>query len=442
MGYLAELGQGFRSHALDPRQVLEEAISQIESLNSELCAFINLDYANARQAASASYERFRSGIPLGPLDGILIGLKDLFETKGIPTTAGSQILCDYHPAHNAAAVETLHNAGANTFLGKLNLHEFAYGPTATSSYFGTMKNPHDPEKMAGGSSGGSAIAVATGMVAGALGTDTGGSVRIPAAFCGVYGLKPSYDSISRRGVIPLSWTLDHVGPIARDLDDLELLWRILSHRMDQQVRPTNNPRVLWVTDKNLDGLDVQVQQQMATAGERLGHLSVLEIIPGTLPRGEECRASQQLILGAEAVNYHWAWLKTRRDEYQPDVRDRLVSHAGDLAIHYIEALRMRSELIAYYDEEVAARYDFIITPTVPIVPPSLTTTHLGGVDIRQILTSWTAPFNLLGLPALTLPISPAGLGIGLQIVGSRGKELELLAFAHDVEATLCYTSRG
>jgi aspartyl-tRNA(Asn)/glutamyl-tRNA(Gln) amidotransferase subunit A len=346
-------------------------------------------------------------------------------------------LCDYHPAHNAAAVETLHNAGANTFLGKLNLHEFAYGPTATSSHFGTMKNPHDPGKMAGGSSGGSAIAVATGMVASALGTDTGGSVRIPAAFCGIYGLKPSYESISRRGVIPLSWTLDHVGPIARDLDDLELLWRILSHRMNQQARPRINPRVLWIVDKNLDELDILVQQQTIIARDRLGHLSTVEIDIGTLPRGEECRASQQFILGAEAVNYHWAWLKTHGDEYQPDVRDRLLAHSADLAIHYIEALRRRSELIAYYDEAVASRYDFIITPTVPIAPPTLTTTHLGGVDIRQILTSWTAPFNLLGLPAVTLPISPAFLGVGLQIVGFRGKELELLAFARDVEAALC-----
>jgi aspartyl-tRNA(Asn)/glutamyl-tRNA(Gln) amidotransferase subunit A len=416
--------------------VLEEAISQIESLNSELCAFINLDYANARQEALASYERFRCGVPRGPLDGILVGLKDLFETKGIPTTAGSLILRDYRPSRNAAAVETLHNAGANTFLGKLNMHEFAYGPTATSSYYVMMKNPHDPSKMAGGSSGGSAIAVAAGMVAGALGTDTGGSVRIPAAFCGVYGLKPSYGSISRKGVLPLSWTLDHVGPIARDLDDIELLWRILSHRMDHQIRPLTSPRVLWVTDKRLDGLDLLVQQQMADARTRIGHLSAVDIVPGTLPRGEECRASQQLILGAEAVNYHWAWLKTHRDQYQPDVRDRLLSHSADLAIHYIEALRRRSELIAYYDDEVMSCYDFIVTPTVPIAPPPLTTTQLGGVDIRQILTSWTAPFNLLGLPALSLPIPPAHLGIGLQIVGSRDKELELLAFARDVEAAL------
>ena len=204
---IREYHQQFQSGRATPRDVIEESIARIEARNSELNAFISVDWARARREADEASERYRTGLIRGVLDGVPVGLKDLFNTQGIATTAASKILLKNVPNDDAAVVSQLHLAGANTRLGKLNLHEFAFSPTGTASYFGPMKNPHDPTRMAGGSSGGSGIAVATRMVTTALGTDTGGSVRIPAAFCGIYGLKPTYDRLSRHGVIPLSWTL-------------------------------------------------------------------------------------------------------------------------------------------------------------------------------------------------------------------------------------------
>lgn len=436
MGQILNLHQAYLTGVTTPEIVIDKAISRVEERNSELHAFASLDYEKARSEAAQASDRYRAGNSRGVLDGVVVGLKDLFETAGIPTTAGSRILLDYVPTHDADVVKLLHHAGANTYLGKLNLHEFAYSPTGTSSQFGAMKNPHDPEKMAGGSSGGSAIAVATGMTAAALGTDTGGSVRIPAAFCGVYGLKPSYGRISARGVIPLSWTLDHVGPIASDLDDLEILWHTLSQKPEKEGTLPDTRQILWGTHEIWDTMDPAVTTRFGQAMKQIEERLEVSLRQSRLPRIDEVGASQQVIIGAEAANYHWAWLASRPDDYQEDVRERLTSRAGYLAVQYIEALRRRQELIDFYDNHVFDHYDFIMTPTVPISPPSLDTVVVNGMDVRQVLTGWTSPFNLLGLPALTIPLPPAAQGIGLQIVGPRFGENGLIAFAHSVDATL------
>ncbi len=424
--------QRFRAGKFTPRDLIEESIVRIEE-NAELHAFVSLDLARARREADSARERYRTGLDRGILDGIPIGLKDLFNTRGIATTAASKILLDHIPEEDAPVVQDLHGLGANTFLGKLNLHEFAFSPTGTASYFGPMKNPHDPTRMAGGSSGGSGIATATHMVKAALGTDTGGSVRIPAAFCGIYGLKPTYDRLNRQGVLPLSWTLDHVGILADTLEDLMVMSSCFGLHEDLTGIP-NQPiglagkRVLWLQDALWDKVDEDVQRVMRQTIQQLMTLSV-DVLPTELPRAGEIRASQQVILGAEAANYHWSWLQSRAEDYQPDVRERLTTRASLLAIHYIEALRRRQELIAFYHDTVFSDVAFMVSPTVPIRPPKLEVQTMAGVDVRQLLTVWTAPFNLLGLPAITVPMGRPEEGMGLQIVAPWGQEERLLRFA-------------
>lgn len=432
---IREYHQQFQSGRATPRDVIEESIARIEARNSELNAFISVDWARARREADEASERYRTGLIRGVLDGVPVGLKDLFNTQGIATTAASKILLKNVPNDDAAVVSQLHLAGANTRLGKLNLHEFAFSPTGTASYFGPMKNPHDPTRMAGGSSGGSGIAVATRMVTTALGTDTGGSVRIPAAFCGIYGLKPTYDGLSRHGVIPLSWTLDHVGILADSLDNLAVMSTCLGFK-DPDLTGSESfgfpdMRVLWLQDDMWDPLDEVVQNSMRQVIQRMIGMGI-DIVPGDLPRAGEIRASQQVILGSEAANYHWLWLQNQPEDYQPDVRERLTTRASFLAIHYIEALRRRQELIMFYRDTVFRDVAFIVSPTVPIRPPKLEVDQVNGIDVRQVLTVWTAPFNLLGLPAVTLPVGRPEEGMGLQIVAPWGEERRLLQFAASV----------
>lgn len=430
MGSIRTYHRRFQSGKVSPRDVIEECIQRIGDRNPELNAFVSTNWDGARQEADRASERYRVGLERGLLDGIPVGLKDLFNTRGIATTAASKILLNNVPAEDAQVVTMLHERGANTFLGKLNLHEFAFSPTGTSSYFGPMKNPHNPTRMAGGSSGGSGIAAATAMVAGALGTDTGGSVRIPAAFCGIYGIKPTYDRLSRDGVLPLSWTLDHVGFIADSLDNLMVISQSMGVGNADRTAPfeLKGQRVLWLQDSQWDQIDQDVQKAMRSAIQRLEMLGV-EVIPTELPRAGEIRASQQVILGAEAANYHWSWLQSRPQDYQPDVLERLTTRSSFLAIHYIEALRRRQELIEFYRQAVFHDVAFVVSPTVPIRPPKLEVDEVVGVDVRQVLTVWTAPFNLLGLPAITLPVGRPEEGIGLQIVVPWGHENRLLQIA-------------
>ncbi len=432
IGSIRTYHRRFQAGQASPRDVIEECIQRIEDRNPELNAFVSTNWKLAREEADRASERYRTGLDRGLLDGIPVGLKDLFNTRGMATTAASKILLNHVPSEDAPVVTTLHERGANTFLGKLNLHEFAFSPTGTSSYFGPMKNPHDSTRMAGGSSGGSGIAVATGMVAAALGTDTGGSVRIPAAFCGSYGLKPTYDRLNRDGVLPLSWTLDHVGIMADSLDNLLVMSRGMG--IGEPSRDWGAPfelkgqRVLWLQDSQWDQIDQGVQKAMRGAIQRLVTLGV-EVIPTDLPRGGEIRASQQVILGAEAANYHWAWLQSRPQDYQPDVLERLTTRSSYLAIHYIEALRRRQELIEFYRQSVFHDVAFVVSPTVPIRPPKLEVDEVAGMDVRQVLTVWTAPFNLLGLPAMTLPMGRPEDGIGVQVVVPWGHEDRLLQIA-------------
>ncbi|WP_083630062.1 amidase [Sulfobacillus thermosulfidooxidans] len=430
--------QAFVTGQLDPVSWLDQLTDKIRQVQEQTNAFIHLDIERARMTAEASWRRYRNAISLSVLDGVLIGLKDLFETANMPTTAGSKILQNYRPHHDAVIVSQLRKLGANLDLGKLNLHEFAFGPTSTSSFYGPVRHPLDGSKMAGGSSGGSAVAVATELMPLALGTDTGGSVRIPAALCGIIGLKPTYDRISRQGVIPLSWTLDHVGPMARDVEDIALFLDLLfpeERFQEQMMAPCSSLNILVPSGTLGRAVDQDLQHRFELALERLSMLPGVHIDTSPLPELERIRAAQLVIIGAEAANYHWKWLQERPLDYQEDVRERLMSRASYLAVQYIEGLRARQELQVMY-QQVLDRYDVMILPTVPIYPPDLTAQEVPGydgqpIDVRNLLVWMTSPFNLLGLPALTMPVghNDQGFAASAQIVGNYDQEGKLLQVA-------------
>ncbi len=432
------LHQAFLTKHQDPVAWLEQLADKILSVQRATNAFINLDISRARRTAEASWRRYRNGTARSTLDGILVGLKDLFETANMPTTAGSKILQDHRPSHDALVVQQLRQWGANLDLGKLNLHEFAFGPTSASSYFGPVRNPIDSRKMAGGSSGGSAVAVATGLMPLALGTDTGGSVRIPAALCGVIGLKPTYDRISRNGVIPLSWTLDHVGPLSRNLEDIAVFYDLLfpqEHVREQMSAEYGTLNVLIPQGPEGEALDTDLQDRFERAVDAFTRLPGIYLHHAPLPELERIRAAQMVIIGAEAANYHWQWLQERPLEYQPDVRERLIARSTYLAVQYIEGLRARQELMDLY-RGVLGTYDVIVLPTVPIYPPDIDATIVPGydgqmTDVRNVLLSMTSPFNLLGLPALSVPVGKnnEGFSVSAQIVGNYGQEGRLLQAA-------------
>lgn len=431
------LHEAFRRGQRNPVDVLEERVPLIGPWQERTHLFVDWDLDRARKAAEASWGRYQDGTFQSEWDGILVGLKDLIDVEGQRTSAGSGLRLQHRADRDAAVTRRLREAGALYELGKLNLHEFAYGPTGASSYFGPVGNPWDPKRMSGGSSSGSAVAVASGIVRGALGTDTGGSVRIPAALSGISGLKPTYGVISTEGVVPLSWSLDHVGPMARTVDDVQSLWHLLTGHAGV-APPGRRPRVFWPEASQIfcydKELDTHVQE---TIRKILGALDA-EVTRGPLMDLEEIWLAQSIIIGSEALSYHWGNLSERAQDYQPDVRERLTQGGAHLAVEYLAALRWRQETARRYDAWFQA-YDWMILPTVPVVAPYLTDTAVtnpagASEDVRAVLTRFTAPFNFLGIPALSLPFGLfRGLPVGIQLVAPRGQDDWLLAWGQDIQ---------
>lgn len=409
---------------------------RIEADRSFVHAFTVFTPERFLAEATASEARYRAGSPLGPLDGIPVGLKDLYYTIDAETTAGSKILADFRPGRDAEVVRRLRAVGANLALGKLNLHEFAYGPTGTSSYYGAVANPWDPNRMAGGSSSGSAVAVARGWVEASLGTDTGGSVRIPAALSGVVGLKPTYGRVPMEGVIPLAWTLDHAGPLARSAEDAAEIFRAIAQPA-QPRRRTQPFRVLRPANLGR-AYDPRIDEQVDEVLRILAEAKAVRVVTGDLPGLKEIQAAQYLILSAESAAFHWAWLSERPEDYQPDVRNRLLNRAAVPAVAYLEALQVRRRAIAWY-HAFFRETDLIALPTVPVTAPPLDAASIvrpdgEDEDVRDTLTAFTAPFNLLGLPALSQPAGRVGgLPVGIQWVAPTGQEDWLFDIARTYE---------
>lgn len=441
--------EALRSQKLSPQDLTAASLHQIERLNPELNAFITITPAplqvqvespletsssesekNARATQSSADARMLRGIP--------IAVKDLFDTAGIPTTAGSKFFTDNIPEKDAYVVEKLKEAGA-LILGKTNTHEIALGVTGNNPHYGTARNPWDTTRIPGGSSSGSAIAVATGMVLGALGTDTGGSIRIPASLCGVVGFKPTYGRVSLRGVFPLSWNLDHVGTLTKTVEDAALILQVISvyDPMDPasiKMLTGDYPRhladnmkgrkVAFGIGEYIDSADSEVLRAVREATNVFASFGcrVQEVDVSWM---REAALANKTMIQADGAAVHRERLKENPDWFGEDIRRRLEDGAKTTSTEYILARRTQAEVRKRCEQFFEAQ-DILIIPSTPIPAPKIE----GNDAVEQAgrLTRFTAPFNLAGLPALSVPcgFTEDGLPIGLQIIARASADAKVL----------------
>ena len=447
---IVELGAAYRSGASTPTSATRECLSRIRSLNESLNAFIAVLADSATRAAEESDLRFKAGTPIGPLDGIPIAVKDIIYIEGVRCTAGSKILANNVAPYDAPAVKGLKAAGA-VIIGTTNLHEFAAGTTSVNPHYGAVKNPWVRQRVSGGSSGGSAVAVATGMAAGALGTDTGGSVRIPAALCGVLGLKPTYGSVSRLGVIPLSSSLDTVGVLAQRASDAAVLLQgITWHEKDDMttvespprdlpaplVGPTSSFRVGVLRDYFQDLVEPSVEKNFEEFVSKTKSMGC-SVGEAKLDGITEVYEKWFPIRRAEATAFHLKWLESTPELYGKDVRKLLEQGRDVLAVDYISAVNSRPTHIEKFLSSMQD-FDVLAAPCTCIPAPEIdqTTAYIRGkeVPIYAALNRLTLPFNYVGLPVLSIPSGFVdGLPLGVQIVGKLFDEATLLRFADAFE---------
>jgi aspartyl-tRNA(Asn)/glutamyl-tRNA(Gln) amidotransferase subunit A len=452
---IAHTAQLFRKRKVSPVELTKLLLARIEQWNTQLNAYVTLTAELAlEQAKKAERELFasrgsKSRRDRGPLHGIPISLKDNIYTAGIRTTAGSKILRDFIPFQDAPVVTRLLQAGA-VLLGKTNMHEFAYGVTTNNPHYGAVHNPWDLARIAGGSSGGSAAAVAAGLCYGSIGTDTGGSVRIPAALCGCVGVKPGVGRVSLEGVIPLSPRLDCVGPIARTMHDAVLLLDPIFLRtkgeapLSSVVRSRSRPRKFKLGLPrefffNVVAEEVRHVFDLAIEFFRRIGCGIREV---SIPLLDETEAAGNQIAWAEATHYHQqsGCFPARIAEYGDDVRSRLEMGAKVLATDYLKALETRDKFIQQLHLAMAdASVDALAVPTTPITAPLIgeETTLIDGEphQNRALLLRLNRPANLAGVPAISIPCgcTLAGFPVGLQLIGGVTEEHLLLEIALSYE---------
>jgi aspartyl-tRNA(Asn)/glutamyl-tRNA(Gln) amidotransferase subunit A len=431
---IQEAGLALRARKVSAAELTEEALRSIEKENPRLNAFLTVTRDLARQQARMLDEELARGVDRGPLHGIPIAHKDIVDTQGVRTTAGTKIFADRVPVEDAEIVTRLTQAGC-VMVGKTNLHELCYGITSTNPHYGAVRNPWDTERIPGGSSGGSAAAVAAGLIFMGSGTDTGGSIRIPASMCGVVGFKPTYDAVSRRGVGPLGFTLDHVGPLTRTVRDAALCFAAMSGRPPAPLTSMKGVRIGIPKTFFFDRVDAEVQSAVREAAARAAREGA-ELIDVPVPDIEAINAVGRLILMAETATV-WRRYLDRRKDFGADVlagieQGRLISAAD-----YLDAQRLR-QVLANEFEQVWTQADLLLTPATPTPAPKIGQTNLemGGIveDIRLASTRLVRPFNVLGWPALSIPCgrSRDGLPIGLQLVAPPGQDESLLSSAESL----------
>lgn len=454
-GSIEEIGKLFRKRKLSPVELTKLMLTRIEQLNPKLNAYITVTAELAlAQAKKAERELFSSRgrkghLDRGPLHGIPISLKDNIYTEGIRTTAGSKILKDFIPKRDARVVVQLKEAGA-VILGKTNMHEFAYGVTSNNPHFGPVHNPWDLSRIPGGSSGGSAAAVAAGLCYGSIGTDTGGSIRIPSALCGIVGLKPTFGRVSVDGVIPLSSHLDCVGPLARTAADAAiLLGPIFVHGKDEptlrNAQHTSSPgrrfRLGLPEDFFFKIVSLEVEHAFDEALRVFRKLGA-NLKQVSIPLLLETEDAGNQIAWAEATHYHQhaGWFPARAADYGEDVRARLELGAKVSATTYLQALELRESFIGSFHAAMAdANLDALVVPVTPIAAPAIgeETTLVCGTNhpTRALLLRSNRPGNLGGLPAISVPcgFTPEGLPVGLQLIGAVTDEHILLRIARTIE---------
>jgi len=446
---LLEVAEKIRARDVSPVEVNDFVIDRIAELNGTLNAFITILAEEARRDARHAEREILAGDYRGPLHGIPLSVKDLFATKGIRTTAGSRVLGQYVPDHDATVVERLHEAGV-VIVGKTNMLEFAYA--AVHADYGPTPNPWDLRRSSSGSSSGSAVAVAAGMGYGSIGSDTGGSIRLPAAYCGIVGLKPTYGRVSRHGGIPVSWSADHFGPLARTVGDSAALLGAIAGEDPRDPTSGGVPvpdylatiesgiagRRIGIADAYLRrGVDPTVQTLMEEALEELQRLgaTVEEI---QLPLPSEAVPALLAILMPEATAYHLPWLREQPESYSSAVRERLELGAITPAVSYIQGQQARRRIV---DQFLVAmtRVDLLVTPTAPtaatLLEGDLVTNDEADPEVLAALINFSGPFDLTGFPAVSIPcgFTPGGLPVGLQLVAKPWEEGPLLAAAHAYE---------
>jgi aspartyl-tRNA(Asn)/glutamyl-tRNA(Gln) amidotransferase subunit A len=438
---LSEASRAVQKKDVSPVELTRACLDRIERLNPMLNAFITVTGAAALEDARKAEAEITRGEWKGPLHGIPLAVKDLIETAGVKTTAASAVLKNYVPAADAEVIRRLKAAGA-ILLGKLNLQEFAYGGSGIIGHFGPARNPWNTAHVTGGSSSGSAAAVSAGLCYGALGTDTAGSIRLPASFCGITGLKPTYGLISTRGVIPLSWSLDHVGPMTRSAADAALMLQAIAAHDPQDIYSRKFPPVYYPSaiEEKTDGLrlgvarafwnDVDAEIKVAVDSA----VSALAKITAGVQDVDLSTDADRTLVRCEPYAYHQKYLPQQESDYDPETLKRIRSGADVTAAQYIRAyqelLQQRRQIVQLFE-----RIDLILTPTTPVLPPSLADLQSEPDTLRAkelVMLRNTRPFNVYGLPSISLPcgFAKSGLPIGLQITGAPGTEGGVLLLAH------------
>ena len=448
-----ELSGLMRTRKISPVEITSVMLERIEKLNPILNAYVTVTADLAMKSAQEAEREIQRGKWRGPLHGVPIALKDLFDTAGIKTTAGSALFKDRVPDRDAEVVTRLKAAGI-VLLGKLNMHEFAYGGSSTVSLFGAVHNPWESGRVAGGSSGGSAAAVAAGLCFGALGSDTGGSIRQPAAYCGIVGLKPTYGLVSTRGVIPLAWSLDHAGPMTRTVADAAIMLQALAGYDQEEI--TSRQFVVPNYTTALRGRTLQVRlgisrefffesldSEIETAvNEALGVLRKLAASTKEIALPVN-GITDRTVIAAEAYAYHADFVAKKPEQYQPPTLAQIRGGADIRTVDYIMAHRELAGLRRGV-RQTFETVDAIVTPTTPIAPPTIAAFDSAYrdpavpnsiSDIRRLTLRNTSPFNKYGLPTISVPcgFTRNGLPIGLQISGPNGGEAAILQLAHAYE---------
>jgi aspartyl-tRNA(Asn)/glutamyl-tRNA(Gln) amidotransferase subunit A len=434
-----------KSKKVSPVELTRACLARIEALNPSLNAFITVTAESALAEAQRAESEVQHGGWRGPLHGIPIALKDLIDTAGVKTTAASALFKDRIPQEDATVVRRLKDAGA-VLLGKLNMHEFAYGGTSVPSFYGRVSNPWNVERIAGGSSGGPAAAVAAGLCYAALGSDTGGSIRQPAAFCGIVGLKPTYGRVSNRGVIPLAWSLDHIGPMTRSVADAAIVLQVIAGYDPDETSSQDRPvgRYLESMRQNRGRLRVGVPREFFFANLDPEIQATFDQALAVLVRiGAETRdvplevSKDRTVIRAEAYAYHAEYMAKTPELYIPETLGKLKLGAAIDGQSYIRARRdldrlRRSTL------NVFSSVDLLVTPTTPVSPPKASdypATLDGALALDGLVLRNTRPFNMYGFPTISVPcgMTNDGLPIGLQISGPPWEEQRVLGLARAFE---------
>jgi 1-carboxybiuret hydrolase len=427
------LAQSIQNRQTSAQEVITRTLAAIESENPQLNCFTDILHPRAMAKAVKIDLAIANGDPVGPLAGVPFAVKNLFDIEGFVTLAGSKINRDNSPAReDAIAIQTLEAAGA-ILVGATNMDEYAYGFVTENHHYGATPNPLDPSRVSGGSSGGSAVAVAANLVPLALGSDTNGSVRVPAACCGVVGLKPTFARLSRKGVFLFASSLDHLGFLTRNVKDMAAIWNIFNkNNLSTPLDDLEGIKIALADDYFQQVAEPEVLETVEAIAQRLGVTTRI-----TIPETERARAAAYIITASEGANWHLQRLQTRLEDFDPATRDRFLAGALIPSSWYLQAQRFRR----WYRErlrEIFTQVDIILTPTIPCIAPPLRVEKMiiDGQEllIRPNLGRFTQPFSFIGLPALSLPIKrPSQLPLGIQIIAAPNREDLILRVARVVE---------